>query len=426
MRETSDKSEQLLHVLNCVPGCAIVYVRSRAHAKDISKFLGDNNISSTFYHAGLEPSVKDERQKEWRDDKVRVMVATNAFGMGIDKPDVRIVVHFDCPNSLEAYFQEAGRAGRDGKKAYAVLLYDGSDKYKLEKRIAQEFPTKEEICKIYEHVAYFFQIAAGSGYGRTFAFDIEKFGLLFRHYPPVVNSALKILARAGYIHYEMEPDSRTRLKFILERDQLYLLHDTSPLEDAVITATLREYSGLFNDYRYIELAFIAAVAGVTKEQVYLVLKSLNQRHIVHFIPERAVPLITYTRDRVLPEDIVIPEEAYEKRKEQFTERINSMVNYAQNDNVCRSRQLLRYFGETASSDCGQCDVCVSRKRKRETPQQDYKQAIEEVKILLADRQRHNIKELKEINVESEALNEAIAYLEAEEIIKFEEGHVWLT
>ena len=425
VRTTDNKSYELLHVLNAVQGSAIVYVRSRIHAKDISKFLQENNISSTFYHAGLEPSVKDERQKEWRDDKVRVMVATNAFGMGIDKPDVRIVVHTDCPDSLEAYFQEAGRAGRDGKKAYAVLLYNGNDKYKLEKRIMQEFPTKEEICKIYEHVAYFFQIAAGSGYGKTFAFDIEKFGLIFRHYPPIVNSALKILARAGYIHYEMEPDSRTRLKFILERDQLYQLHDTSPLEDAVLTATLREYSGLFNDYRYIELAFIAAAAGVTKEQVYLVLKSLNQRHIVHFIPERAVPLITYTRDRVLPEDIVIPDDAYEKRKEKFAERISHMVNYAQNDNVCRSRQLLRYFGETTSDDCGQCDVCVGSRKKQKSHQEYYKSAIEEIKTLLADHKPHRIEEINTIKLDKEAINEALSYLEAEEIVVTDKGTIRL-
>ena len=292
VRTTSNKADELLHILNSMSGSAIVYVRSRRHTKEVSELLEKNNISSTFYHAGLDHTTKDERQKAWHDDKKRVMVATNAFGMGIDKPDVRIVIHIDCPNSIEAYFQEAGRAGRDCEKAYAVLLYNNSDKSKLEKRIAEEFPDKETIAKVYEHLAYFYQIAVGSGYGHTFALDLDRFCRSFHHFPTIANSALKILARAGYIEYETEPDSRTRIRFILERDQLYMLQSMTPNEETLIAAAMREYSGLFVDYRYIDESRLAQLTGLTKQEVYLILKSLSQRHIISFIPQRSIPLVT--------------------------------------------------------------------------------------------------------------------------------------
>ena len=409
VRLTSDKQQQLLHILDSMPGSAIVYVRSRNRTKEISELLEANNISATFYHAGLDNSTKDERQKAWHDDKKRVMVATNAFGMGIDKPDVRIVIHFDCPNSLEAYFQEAGRAGRDGMKAYAVLLYNGNDRHKLEKRIAQEFPPKEEICKVYEHLAYYLQIAAGTGQGHTFMFDLEKFSVTFHHFPIIVNSALKILSRAGYIEYDMDPNSRTRLRFTLERDQLYMLHDNPPDEDAVITALLREYSGLFTDYRYVEEAYIASCTGLTKQQVYMILKSLSQRHIIHFIPQRSDPLITFTRDRVLPDEVVIPESVYEDRRKQFSYRIKRMIDYAQTDFMCRSRQLLLYFGEERSTDCGQCDVCMNHRHdsKRQIDTDRAKTAIME---LLADGKCHDVGELSGIAFDDDIINEASEYL----------------
>lgn len=425
VRISTDKQQQLLHILNSVKGSAIVYVRSRRLTKEISEFLTANNISSTYYHAGLEPSTKDDRQKAWHDDKVRVMVATNAFGMGIDKPDVRVVIHVSCPDSVEAYFQEAGRAGRDGKKAYAVLLYDKSDKAKLHKRIAQEFPPKEEICLIYEHIAYYLQIALNTGYGRTFNFDVEKFSRIFNHYPAIVNSALSILSRAGYVEYDMDPNSRTRVKFTIERDQLYMLKEMTPDEDAVITTLLREYTGLFIDYRFIELAFIAHLSGLSKERVYLILTSLSKRRIIHFIPERSTPLLTYTRDRVLAEDIVITKEVYEERKEQFEKRINSVITYAENDNVCRSRQLLRYFGETDSKDCQQCDVCIAHQSKTQSYKDAYSQAITTIKSILADGQKHPITELNKIVTIQDALHEALEYLINEEIVGITFNNIYL-
>ena len=393
VRSSDNKMQQLIHILNSING--------------------------------LEHSTKDERQKKWHDDEVRVMVATNAFGMGIDKPDVRVVIHISCPDSIEAYFQEAGRAGRDGKKAYAVLLYDRGDRTKLVKRIAQEFPDKKEICRVYEHVAYYLQIAAGSGYGRTFRFEIEKFCRIFHHYPVIVNSALKILTRAGYLEYDVDPDSRTRVKFTLERDQLYMLHDTTPNEEAVITTMLREYSGLFVDYHFVEIAFIAHASGLTQQQVYLILTSLSQRRILHFIPERSVPLLTYTRDRVLPEEIVISKTVYEERKAQFEKRIESIINYAENDTVCRSRQLLRYFGETRTEDCQQCDVCLAHQKTPQSYKNAFNQALKAIKEMLADGEKHSITELNKITLNQDAKDEALEYLVNEEVIGVKYNDIYL-
>lgn len=424
VRKTMNKPEEMMHILKSVEGSAIVYVRSRSRAKEMSEYIEAGGISATFYHAGLEHSQKDERQKAWHDDQTRVMVATNAFGMGIDKPDVRVVIHIDCPSSLEAYFQEAGRAGRDGNKSYAVLLYNDSDKRKLEKRIANEYPPKELICSIYEHLAYFYQVATGSGGGHTFAFDIEKFSRTFKHYPLTVDSALRILENAGYVNYEFDPDVQARLMFTLDRDQLYRLDNNSPMEDAVITALLRRYSGLFVDYVYIDEDYIAHNTGLNMQQVYLILKGLSMRRIVHFIPQRRTPLVTYTQDRVDADLLVIPRSVYEDRKQRMEAQIKAVVSYAANDNVCRSRQLLRYFDEQKSTDCGQCDVCLAHKNDvgREEKLDGAKAAIMQ---FLADGERHGASELLALGMPRGIVGEALEFLVNEEYIMVEDGTIFV-
>lgn len=415
VRQTTDKNAELIHILSSLQGSAIVYVRSRKKAKEICKLLTDGGISATYYHAGLTPATKDERQKAWQEEKARVIVATNAFGMGIDKADVRCVVHADFPDSIEAYFQEAGRAGRDGRKAYAVLLYNQSDHRILKQRAANTFPPKDYIRDVYEHLAYFYQIATGTGTGRTFEFDIERFCYTYKYFPIPVDSALHILEHSGYIHYESQPDGQARLMFKIGRDELYRLQDREKAEERVITALLRLYGGLFTDYVYIDESFLAQQSGYTQQQVYIVLKTLSAQGIIDFIPQKKTPYITYLQRREDADQIIIPKEVYETRKDQYIRRIRALLSYAENDHICRSRQLLHYFGEEHTKDCGQCDVCLAHQtdlysEKRLAP---VRQMILD---LLSDGKKHPLTELRQFNVTETALKGALQELIDEETI----------
>lgn len=424
VRETMDKDAELIHILSNVRGSAIVYVRSRRRCKEISSMLEQNEISSTFYHAGLEHTVKDDRQKAWKNNEKRVMVATNAFGMGIDKPDVRIVVHYDCPDSIEAYFQEAGRAGRDRQKAYAVLLWNNSDKRKLNKRIADNFPDKEFIKDVYEHLAYYYVIGVGSGGGHTFSFEMDKFCHNFKYFSITVDSALKLLQNSGYLEYEIDPDASARLLFLLGRNELYKLDELTAQEDAVIVAILRNYGSLFADYGYIDEALIAQQAGLDRDLTYQILKSLSHRKILHFIPQRKTPFITYTKDRVDADQIIIGRDVYERRKEQFEKRIGAMIEYATNEMVCRSRQLLRYFGETESKNCGVCDVCLTKQPggKKETT---IDNAVKAIMAHLEDHEKHHIRELLRLGLPQAQLDKALRHLADEELIHIEGPYIYL-
>ena len=422
VREATDKRDELLHILNNIDGSAIVYVRSRRRTKEISDLLNENHMSATFYHAGLDSTDKDERQKAWQTDKKRIMVATNAFGMGIDKPDVRVVVHIDCPDSIEAYFQEAGRAGRDGKKSYAVLLYNGYDERKLLKRIADTFPEKDYIRQVYDHLAFYYQVGTGSGYNATFEFNIDDFCHKFHHFPIQVHSALKILNRAGYVEYIEEQENQARVMFCLGRDQLYRLEQTEPTEERVITALLRNYGGLFVDYGFIDEAFIAHETQLTKPQVYMTLKGLAQKHIIRFIPQKQTPYIRYMQRREDSEHLQFPPTVYQDLKQRYSNRIHAMISYVQTDNQCRSRQLLRYFGEKNDHDCGQCDVCM---RYNETLTKGDKQADARQQILdlLSDHQKHHITQLRSLPLPYEQIDPALEYLLMEEYIYLEDGYL---
>ena len=417
VRQAEDKIGELLHILRSTKGSTIVYARSRRRTKEYAELIKEAGISATFYHAGLDACEKDKRQQAWQHDEYRVMVATNAFGMGIDKPDVRVVVHVDCPDSIEAYFQEAGRAGRDGFKAYAVLLYNNSDERKLMKRISDSFPDKDYIRQVYEHLAYYYQIGVGSGYGHTFEFNIDKFCHSFHHFPIQVDSALKILQRAGYIEYTEEQDNQARVMFTVSRNDLYRLENNSPNEEKIITALLRSYGGLFTDYNYIDEAFLAQVTQLQPQQVYLILKNLSQRHILHFIPQKKTPYIRYTQRREDKEHIQIMPDIYEERKSQFAERIRAMIRYAKRDRICRSRQLLSYFGDHSGHNCGQCDVCLSQRNTGMVSEQKREDAVEAILNLLSDNKPHYVTEIKSIELPESELDAAIAYLTAEEYIR---------
>ena len=345
VRRTESKQEELLHILKHVEGSAIVYAHNRKRTKEYAQLLNEKGITATFYHAGLSNDTKDQRQKSWVKGETRVMVATNAFGMGIDKPDVRLVVHVDTPDSPEAYFQEAGRGGRDGKKAYAVLLYSKSDRATLKKRIADTFPEKDYIRTVYEHLNYYYQMAMGDGLGCTREFNIDEFCRNFKHFPIQVDSALKILTRAGYLEYTDEQDNNSRLMFTLTKEELYRIHETSPETEKLINIILRSYTGVFTEYAYINEETLSLRAGMTRQQVYDTLISLTRRRILHYIPGKKTPYIIYTRERQEADRLVFTKEVYEDRKESFIHRIGAMTEYAETDDKCRSRMLLLYFGE---------------------------------------------------------------------------------
>ena len=440
VRRATDKRDELIHILNNVQGSAIVYVRSRRRTKEISDYLNENlsphntepvphesdlkTQVSTYYHAGLDTPIRDERQTDWVEDRVRVMVATNAFGMGIDKPDVRLVIHIDCPDSIEAYFQEAGRAGRDGQKAYAVLLYNDHDERKLNKRIADTFPEKEYIKQVYDHLAYYYQVAVGAGYNRMFAFNVDDFCQKFHHFPIQVESALKILNRAGYIEYIEEQENQARVMFTLERDELYQLNSTTDNEERVITSLLRNYGGLFVDYVFIDESLIAVQTGLSIPLVYNTLKFLAQRHILKFIPQKRTPYIRYMQRREEAKHLLFPPPVYEELKQRYIQRITAMTTYAKTDNQCRSRQLLRYFGETSIHDCGQCDVC------KEVPSANdsdgmLMEAMQQIQELLADHQPHHITEIRMINLPYPHIDAALQYLMQEEYVVQQDGFLCL-
>ena len=424
VRQAEDKEAEMVHILQSIPKTAIVYCRSRKRTKEIAQLLMQYGISATWYHAGLEPAVKDQRQSEWQHDKVRVIVATNAFGMGIDKADVRVVIHMDCPSSLEAYFQEAGRAGRDGQKAYAVLLYNGHDNRTLQKRVEDTFPPKEYVQQVYEHLAYFYQIGVDSGEGCTFEFPIDKFCATFKHFPIRANAALILLQRAGYIDYEPNPDNNARVRFLLRRDDLYLLDSLSEKENDVVISLLRNYGGLFTDYGYVDESYIAQEAGLDRNQTYMVLINLSKKRIIDFIPRKSIPLISYKRDRVDGSDVILDKSVYEERKEQFQKSINSVINYAQNDRVCRSRQLLYYFGEKKSVDCEQCDVCLSHSHHDDHNQQE--EIKEKLLAMVADGERHHVTEVRQLDEDWDMVTKVMKELMDEEQLLMDGSYLILS
>ena len=375
VRKTDNKTGELLHILRSMPGSAIVYVRNRRRTKEITELLNNEDITADFYHAGLDDATKDIRQHRWQSGESRVMVATNAFGMGIDKPDVRIVIHMDLPDSIEAYFQEAGRAGRDGQKAYAVILYAKSDKTTLHKRIPDTFPEKEYIRDVYEHLQYYYQMAMGDGLDCVREFNIEDFCRKFKYFPVPVDSALRILTQAGYLEYTAEQDSTSRILFTIRRDELYRLREMGEDMDRLIQAVLRSYTGVFTDYTYINEDSLAIRTGLTRRQIYEMLVHLAKLRIVSYIPHKKTPYIIYTRERVEAQRIHISPEVYEHRKARYETRINAMLDYVTNDTVCRSRMLLDYFGERNEHNCGQCDTCISLRSKSKVSEQPDRETL---------------------------------------------------
>ena len=424
VRHTEDKEGEMLHILQRVNGSSIVYTRNRKKTKEIAQLLNRNHITATFYHAGLSDETKDLRQKSWLKGEYRVMVATNAFGMGIDKPDVRLVIHADVPDSPEAYFQEAGRAGRDGMKAYAVLLFCPRDKITLKQRISDTFPEKDYIRKVYEDINFYYQMAMGDGLGCTFAFNLDEFCHNFKHFPVQTDSALKILTRAGYLEYTDEQDNASRIMFTLTKEELYRIHEQNADTEKLIRILLRTYTGLFTDYAYINEELLAKRSGLSRSQIYETLLFLTRQHILHYIPGKKTPYIIYTRERQETDRIYLSKEVYEEQKESYRRRIEAMIEYAESENNCRSRMLLHYFGEKNEHNCGQCDVCLQHHHSG-LKQSQFDEISHQILSLLKSSPL-TPQELKlQIQAPEEQVTKVIAYLLSEEIIRQENGRLLL-
>ena len=421
VRKTDNKTKELLYILQRISGSAIIYVRNRRRTKEITELLMNEGITADFYHAGLDNAVKDLRQKRWQSGEVRVMVATNAFGMGIDKPDVRIVLHLDLPDSPEAYFQEAGRAGRDGEKAYAVILYSKSDKTTLHKRVVDTFPDKEYILNVYEHLQYYYQLAMGDGFQCIREFNLEEFCRKFKYFPVPVDSALKILTQAGYLEYTDEQDNSSRILFTIRRDELYKLREMGKEAEALIQSILRSYTGVFTDYAYISEESLAVRTGLTRQQIYNILVTLTKRRIVDYIPRKKTPYIIYTRERLELRFLHIPPSVYEERKARYEARIKAMEEYVTTENICRSRMLLRYFGEKNEHNCGQCDVCLSKRATDNLSEESYEEVKRQILDLLSHSPLTPAETADQIKAEKEDIGQVIRYLLDEGELKMQDG-----
>ena len=421
VRNTDNKTGEILHILNRMPGSSIIYVRNRKRTKETTLFLQREGITADFYHAGLNNDVKDLRQKRWQSGECRVMVATNAFGMGIDKPDVRTVIHLDLPDSPEAYFQEAGRAGRDGEKAYAIILYANSDKAALKKRISDTFPEKDYIKQVYEQLNYYYQMAMGDGLGCMFDFNLEDFCRKYKHFPVPADSALKILTQAGYIEYTDEQDNASRLLFTTRREELYKLREMGEQADLLIQTILRSYTGVFTDYAYIHEDSLAMRTGLTREQIYDLLIVLAKRRILDYIPHKKTPYIIYKRERVELRHLQISQTVYEERKERYEARIKAMLEYVTSETACRSRMLLHYFGEKNEHNCEQCDTCINRKKNNGVTDSSYNVLRRQILEILSVQQRTPADLARLIEADKEEIAAVIRFLLDKGEIQMEDG-----
>ena len=363
VRPCESKPDMLLHILQSVPGSSVVYVRNRQKTREISEFLNKARISADFFHAGLMNADKDAKMQAWKNDQTRVMVATNAFGMGIDKADVRTVIHIDLPDTIEAYFQEAGRAGRDGKHAYAVLLYHDSDHAKIQKRIADSFPPRDFLKRVYEAVGDYYEVAIGFGAERRFSFSLTEFCKEKKLPILPTFSAITLIAQAGYWDFSEEQETPARVQIRVTREQLYketICED----EEFLLNYLLRNYTGLFTNLVIFHPDAICTQLHCSPDDLHQRLVSLAQNGIITYVPKRKTPFLTYMQDRLPLELLAISEEQLEKKQQRYQQKLMAMLEYAQQSTFCRQQVLVGYFGETTEASCGCCDVCINAQNQQ--------------------------------------------------------------
>lgn len=420
VRPAETKIYEVFHILSRTQGSSIVYVRSRKRTVEISEYLSSAGISATAYHAGLDYELKEKRQNSWQMGETRVMVATNAFGMGIDKPDVRVVIHYDMPPSLEEYYQEAGRAGRDGKRSYAVLLTSKRDQALMRRRVTESFPDREIIRKIYERICNVLNVSLGEGYGLLKEFDIEKFCDLFGYQDRQCRSAIHLLQQAGYLEYMEEGDRGSRVMMTCHRDELYDLHGVTPRTERVLTGILRTYTGLFTEYVNINESSMARNLQLSEREIYESLLELGRMKILSYIPRSRIPLIYLPTSREEPRYIEIGKKIYEDRRATMSRRVEAMLSYAYDSHECRENRMIRYFGEERETGCGHCDVCRSR---RDNGKVSLKEMIGKIWAYLEEKPSGvDIRILEqEIKAPEGMIREALSYLGNEGYISTEMG-----
>lgn len=421
VRHTENKPQELLHILNRMSGSAIVYTLNRKKTKEVCDILLENGITAEYYHAGLSPESKDAKEEAWKSGRARVMVSTNAFGMGIDKPDVRLVVHVDLPSSIEAYFQEAGRAGRDGKDAYAVTLFSRVDRQVVARRLSDNYPSQDFIRDIYDEICYYYSMALGDGLNCTFEFSLGDFCKDYRRPTLQTDSALRILTRMGYLEYVEEMEYSSRVRFIVGKDALYRFRGLPADYELLINALLRNYSGLFSDYVFIDERYLSRITKLSRHRMYEIFVSLSNHGLVSYAPSKKCPIITFTRHRVLGSELRFAREVYDERKAIFGERLKAVINYAASDSKCRSRLLLEYFGEKDSDDCRRCDVCVSKRVQGKAIQLGSKEQA--VIQLLSDGKPHDIDELSALGLTDSERKQLLRTLCDEEKIRIADGKI---
>ena len=421
VRTTENKQQELLHILRRVKGSAIIYALNRKRTKEVCDLLVANGITAEYYHAGLSSASKDDKEEAWKSGRARVMVSTNAFGMGIDKPDVRLVIHIDLPSSVEAYFQEAGRAGRDGNKAYAVTLFSRPDKAVVARRLSDNYPSQDFIREIYNEVCYYYSMALGDGLDCIFEFSLVDFCKSYHRPTLQTDSALRILTRMGYLEYVEDMEYASRVRFIVEKDSLYSLRGLHTDYDTLINAILRSYSGLFSDYVYIDERYLSRITKLSRHRMYEILVSLTNRGVLLYAPSKRCSVVTFTRHRVLGSELRFVREVYDERRDSFAKSLNAVIDYATCNDKCRSRLLLEYFGEKNVADCGNCDVCSSQKGSAAKPATETPEQI--VMQLLSDKKMHGLDELDSLPLSRAVMSALLRHLCDEEKIIIKDGKI---